>query len=276
MMQVSLTNGLKREKWIHVTHPEPIFKAKLAASPDEFRAAQRLRYDIFVKELGGNGEMVDHENRLERDIYDSYCDHLLLYDEARDAQNGSDVVGVYRILTSDQAEELGRFYSEDEYDLGVLKSSGRKLMELGRSCLHPEYRGGSAMLHLWQALSHYVNERDIEILFGVASFHGTQIDAHKEPLSLLHHNHLAPRELRVVVKHPHNQPMDLIDPDEIDKKRAILAVPALIKAYLRLGGFVGEGAFVDRAFNTTDVCLVLDTKKLSARQKKIYRQRAFK
>ena len=258
-----------------MTHPKPIFKAKFATSPDEFRAAQRLRYNVFVKELGGNGALVDHKNRLERDIYDSYCDHLLLYDAARDSKNGGEVVGVYRILTSERAADLGRFYSEDEYDLEVLKSSGRKLMELGRSCLHPEYRGGSAMLHLWQALSHYVIERDVEILFGMASFHGTKVDAIREPLSLLHHNYLAPSELRVVAKHPHNQSMDLIDPNEIDKKRAILAVPALIKAYLRLGGFVGEGAFVDRAFNTTDVCLIVDTKKVSVRQKQIYGQRDF-
>ena len=132
------------------------------------------------------------------------------------------------------------------------------------------------MLHLWQALSHYIMERGIEILFGVASFHGTQVDTIKEPLSLLYYNHLAPRELRVVAKQPHNQPMDLIVPNELDKKRAILAVPSLIKAYLRLGGFVGEGAFVDRAFNTTDVCLVLDTAKLSERKKQIYVRRDLK
>lgn len=261
---------------MNLSRPEPKFKVKLAASPEDLLAAQRLRYDVFVKELGGKGSLVDHDNQLERDTYDPYCDHLLLYDEALNAQKENAVVGVYRILTSERAAELGRFYSEDEYDLDILKSSGRKLMELGRSCLHPEYRGGSAMLHLWQALSHYIMERGIEILFGVASFHGTQVDTIKEPLSLLYYNHLAPRELRVVAKQPHNQPMDLIVPHELDKKRAILAVPSLIKAYLRLGGFVGEGAFVDRAFNTTDVCLVLDTAKLSERQKQIYVRRDLK
>ena len=259
-----------------MTHPDPKFKAKLAASPGEFRAALRLRHNVFVKELGGKGSLVDHKNQLERDTYDPYCDHLLLYDKARNAQNGGTVVGVYRILTSERAAEVGCFYSEEEYDLDALKSSGRKLMELGRSCLHPEYRGGSAMLHLWQALSQYITEHDIEILFGVASFHGTQVDSLKEPLSLLYHNHLAPRELRVFARHPHNQQMDLVDPDAINKKRAILAMPALIKAYLRLGGFVGDGAFVDRAFNTTDVCLIVDTKKLRKRQKQIYGQRDFK
>ena len=113
---------------MNLSRPEPKFKVKLAASQEDFLAAQRLRYDVFVKELGGKGSLVDHDNQLERDTYDPYCDHLLLYDEARNMQNGNAVVGVYRILTSERAAELGRFYSEDEYDLDVLKSSGRKLM----------------------------------------------------------------------------------------------------------------------------------------------------
>ena len=106
---------------------------KIAASPEEFRAAQRLRYDVFVQELGGAGPMVDHAVRLERDIYDPYCDHLLLYDLACQHGKTGEVVGVYRILTSENAKKIGRFYSEDEYDLDILKASGRRLMELGRS-----------------------------------------------------------------------------------------------------------------------------------------------
>ncbi|MEK9979778.1 MAG: GNAT family N-acetyltransferase [Paracoccaceae bacterium] len=96
---------------------------KIAASPEEFRAAQRLRYDVFVQELGGAGPMVDHAVRLERDIYDPYCDHLLLYDLACQHGKTGEVVGVYRILTSENAKKIGGFYSEDEYDLGVLKAS---------------------------------------------------------------------------------------------------------------------------------------------------------
>jgi len=243
---------------------------KIAASPEEFRAAQRLRYDVFVQELGGAGPMVDHAVRLERDIYDPYCDHLLLYDLACQHGKTGEVVGGYRILTSENAKKIGRFYSEDEYDLDVLKASGRRLMELGRSCLHPNYRGGSAMLYLWQALSRYIFDRNIEILFGVASFHGTDISAIKEPLSLLHHNHLAPRDLRVRAKGPNYQSMNLVELQDMDKKRAMLSVPALIKAYLRLGGCVGEGAFVDQAFNTVDVCMIVDVENLNARQKQIY------
>jgi putative hemolysin len=124
------------------------------------------------------------------------------------------------------------------------------------------------MHHLWAALAGYVAEYEIEVLFGVASFHGTDTAALAEPLSLLHHRHLAPPELRVRARE--YAPMDLIPEAELDRRKAMLAVPSLIKAYLRLGGTVGEGAYIDRAFNTTDVCLILDTKQMSARQMRFY------
>ena len=124
------------------------------------------------------------------------------------------------------------------------------------------------MHHLWAALGRYVAEHEIEVLFGVASFHGTDTAALAEPLSLLHHRHLAPADLRVRAREI--TPMDLIPEAELDRRKAMLAVPSLIKAYLRLGGTVGEGAYIDRAFNTTDVCLILDTKQMSARQTRFY------
>ncbi|WP_417524819.1 GNAT family N-acetyltransferase [Marinovum sp.] len=245
----------------------PEFSVRLARSEDEIRAAQALRYQVFVEELGGGGAMVDHGARLERDRFDPYFDHLLLYDTAREA---APVVGVYRVLRDDQAAAMGQFYSDEEYDLGPLRASGRRLMELGRSCLHPDYRGGAAMFHLWQALAEYVEEHAIEVLFGVASFHGTDAKALAQPLSSLYHNHLAPEELRVRARPAQYQHMDLLPPDQIDRKQAMLQTPALIKAYLRLGGMVGEGAWIDHAFNTTDVCLVMDTARMNAKQRQIY------
>ena len=239
---------------------------RLATSEADLRAAQRLRYDVFVDELGGDGPLVDHEARLERDRFDPFYDHLLLVDEARSGA----VVGVYRLMREDQAARAGQFYSEDEYDLAALRESGRRLLELGRSCLAPAYRGGPGMFHLWQGLASYVAEHGIDMLFGVASFHGTDIARLSAPLSLLHHRHLAPERLRVRARAEHFQPMDLVPEAQIDRRAAMLQVPALIKAYLRLGGFVGEGAFVDRAFNTTDICLVMDTERLSATQRAIY------
>ncbi|MFG6566601.1 MULTISPECIES: GNAT family N-acetyltransferase [unclassified Sulfitobacter] len=239
------------------------FQVRLAQTEADVQAAQRLRYDVFVRELGGGGPMVDHAAGLERDRFDPYFDHLLLTD-----RRSGKLAGVYRVMRGDMAARAGGFYSAAEYDLAPLVQSGRKLLELGRSCLDPAYRGGTAMHHLWAALAGYVAEHEIEVLFGVASFHGTDTAGLAEPLSLLHHRHLAPPELRVRARE--YAPMNLIPEAELDRRKAMLAVPSLIKAYLRLGGTVGEGAYIDRAFNTTDVCLILDTKQMSARQMRFY------
>ncbi|WP_371060112.1 GNAT family N-acetyltransferase [Rhodosalinus sp. 5P4] len=247
---------------------EPLFRVALARAERDILAAQRLRYDVFVDELGGGGAMVDHARRLERDRFDPFFDHLVLIDERRDAASLDHVVGVYRVMRDDQARAAGQFYSEDEYDLAPLRADGRRLLELGRSCLHPDYRGGTAMYHLWSGLADYVDRHGIELMFGVASFHGTDTAALAEPLSLLHHRHLAPPDLRV--RSRVFQSMELMPEDRIDRRRAMLKVPALIKAYLRLGGVVGEGAYIDRAFNTTDVCLVMDTGRMNPRQSALY------
>ena len=239
------------------------FRTRLARTEDDLRRIQRLRYDVFVKELGADGPMVDHVQRLETDRFDPVVDHLMVEDLQRDQ-----IVGVYRLLRGERATETGGFYTEAEYDLMPLLSSKRRLLELGRSCLHRDYRGGAAMYHLWRALAAYVLEHEIEIMFGTASFHGTDIAALAEPLSLLHHRHLAPEALRVRSVKFEN--MDLLAPDAIDRKRAMLAIPPLIKSYLRLGGFVGEGAFVDHDFNTVDVCLVMDTARMNAAQTGFY------
>lgn len=249
---------------------QPDFSAKLVETEAELRAAQHLRYRVFVEELGGGGAMVDHAAQLERDRFDPYFDHLILLDHARGDDIRDQVVGVYRLLRDDQAEAAGQFYSEDEYDLTPLKASGRKLLELGRSCLDAEYRGGAAMYHLWNALAAYVLQHEIEILFGVASFHGTDLEALAQPLSMLHHNHLAPTDLRVIAQPAQFAAMDRVAPEALDRRAAMVQVPALIKAYLRLGGFVGEGAYVDHVFNTTDVCLIMDTERMNKKQKNIY------
>lgn len=241
------------------------FEVRLASTPSELRAAQRLRYDVFVTELGAGGAMVDHAAKLEKDAYDPFVDHLVLY-----CKKSGQAVGVYRLLRADRAQEAGGFYSENEYDLSRLKQSGRNILELGRSCLHPAYRGGVAMHHLWSGLAAYVAHHEVEILFGVASFHGTDIAALAQPLSLLHHNHLAPESLRVTARKEAYQSMNMIPAADLDRRRAMVQVPSLIKAYLRLGGCVGDGAFIDHVFNTTDVCLIMDTALLSERQARIY------
>ena len=242
----------------------------LAESEEDLRASERLRYQVFVEELGGDGSHVDHAGRFERDRFDPYFDHLVLIDESRDRAKLEHVVGVYRLLPGDRLEKSGQFYSEDEFDLSVLKSSGRRLLELGRSCVHPDFRRGAALPMLWDGLADYVRERDIQILFGVASLHGTDVQALKASLSHLFHAHLAPPELRPRALDAVFQTMDLVPPEQIDRVAAMRDVPSLIKAYLRVGGFVGDGAFIDHAFNTTDVCLVVDTARMTASAKARY------
>lgn len=238
------------------------FSVRLAASDQDLRAAQRLRYDVFVDELGSDGPMVDHKARLEIDAFDDVYDHMLLFDD----RNPSDTaIGAYRLLTDEGRSKVGQFYCEDEYDLSAILATGRPVLELGRSCLAKAYRGGIAMMALWQGLAAYIAERHIELLVGVASFHGTDLSALKQPLSYLHHHHLAPFDMR-----PRStifEPMDCVAQGQIDRRAAVAQIPALIKAYLRLGGCVGEGAFVDHAFNTVDVCVLLDIEQMPARQR---------
>ncbi|OAN75508.1 ornithine-acyl-ACP acyltransferase [Jannaschia sp. EhC01] len=249
---------------------EPHLELRLARTPAEIRAAQRLRYRVFIEELGGTGPMVDHDAGLEMDRFDPFFDHLILLDRRR--SKGDQVVGVYRVMREDGAARAGAFYSEDEYDLSVLRASNRPLLELGRSCVHPDYRGGTAMMHLWSGLAAYIAEHGIEVMFGVASFHGLDPAPLAGQLSLLHHRHLAPEDIRPKARAEGSLAMDMIAEGALDRPAAIRAMPALIKAYLRLGGFVGEGAYIDRPFNCIDVCLVMDVARMSEGHRAIYQR----
>ena len=253
-----------------MTAEEGYLSVRLAQDDRDLTAAQRLRYRVFVQELQADGPLVDHAARLERDEFDPLFDHLLLVDRRRDPDGLDHVVGAYRLLPSDRVGAAGRFYSETEFDLGPLRASGRRLLELGRSCVHPDHRRGAAMVLLWNALADYVLDRRIEVLFGAASFPGTDPSRLVQALSYLYHAHLAPEALRVQAKPGQRHRMDLLPAAQVDRRAALAATPALIKAYLRLGGFVGEGAWIDRAFNTTDVCLVMDTARMSERHRGFY------
>lgn len=249
------------------------YLVRLASTSADQAAALRLRYKVFVEEFGAEGPMVDHAMGIEQDEFDEFFDQLVLIDRDLEQAGVDHVVGVYRLLPCDRLESAGRFYSESEFDLTALKASGRRLLELGRSCIHPDHRGGTGMFHLWNALAEYVLDRRIEVLFGSASLRGTDLSQLEMQLSYLHHNHLAPPELRVRAIGPQSVAMNRLRPDQVDRRAALAALPPLIKAYIRLGGFVGEGAFVDTSFNTTDVCLVMDTAKMSAKHREFYVKR---
>ena len=247
------------------------YRVKLAESEVERLGAQRLRYRVFVEEMGARATPEEVAARREWDAFDPWFDHLIL--ESLDpaiADPLDRVVGVYRLMRGEVAAAGPGFYGAGEYDLALIAASGRASLELGRSCVAAEHRGGPGMHLLWNGLAAYVLEREIELLFGVASFPGTDPAPLAEALAYLHQRHLAPPDLRVRAQAAHYLGMDLVPPDEVDPARALLAIPALIKAYLRLGGFVGDGAFVDRDFNTIDVCVVMDTGRMQERYRQFY------
>lgn len=247
------------------------FTVKLAESAEDVAAAQRLRYRVFVEEMGAHASAEEHADRRERDEFDPYFDHLMLIDERAEVSDPLDrVAGVYRLMTGDMAKSGIGFYGATEYDLTRIENYPRNTLELGRSCVGADYRGGAGMHLLWTGLGRYVAERKVEIMFGVASFHGADIAPLAMPLSYLHWNHLAPEDLRVRAQPESFQRMDLLPPDQVSKAEAMRLIPALIKAYIRLGGFVGEGAYVDRDFNTVDVCLLMDTARMVDRYRAFY------
>jgi len=247
------------------------FTVRLAQSDDDVAAAQRLRYRVFVEEMGATPSAEDAAVRLERDRFDPYFEHLLLIDnecKKPDVERG--VVGVYRLLRGTRARAGIGFYGDSEYDLTLLKTYPRETLELGRSCVDAKHRGGPGMHVLWSGLGAYAVEHEVGILFGVASFHGTDTAPISQALSYLHHQHLAPPDLRVTAVAASQARMDILPPDRIDKVEAIRQMPALIKAYIRLGGFVGEDAYIDRDFNTVDVCLLMDTLRMVHRYHSFY------
>lgn len=249
------------------------YRVKLAETAAEREGAQRLRYRVFVEEMGAEVTPEEHAARREWDDFDPYFDHLILLSQDPAIADPLDrVVGVYRLMRGEVARAGPGFYGAGEYDLGPIALSSRPSVELGRSCVAAAHRGGAAMHLLWNGLASYVLEHRIELLFGVASFPGTDPAPLAEALSYLRHEHLAPPDLRVRALPEHYVGMNLVPREAIDAPRALQAIPALIKAYLRLGGFVGDGAYIDREFNTVDVCVVMDTARMTERYLRFYRR----
>ena len=249
------------------------FTVRLAESETDVAAAQRLRYRVFVEEMGATPDPEDAKLRRERDRFDPYFEHMLLIDNEADPDDPLDyVIGVYRLMTGAAAKRGIGFYGASEYDLTKMLEFPKETLELGRSCVAAEHRGGAGMHLLWTGLGNYVARNDVQILFGVASFHGADPKPLAQPLSYLHYNHLAPEDLRVRAIATAYEPMNVLPEDQVDKTEAMRQIPALIKAYIRLGGFVGEGAYVDHEFNTVDVCLLMDTARMVDRYRKFYKR----
>lgn len=231
---------------------------RIATTPAELDAAQALRYNVFYNEMGAQPNEAARGTHRDSDAYDAVADHLLVVDHAI-GPGPEGVVGTYRLIRQAAAERIGRFYSADEYDITPMLVFPGPVLELGRSCVHQNYRGRSAMQLLWRGIAAYVFLHRIDLMFGCASLPGTDPDAIATELTYLHHHHLAPPAIRPRALPDRYVDMRRLDPTTLDPRRALAALPPLIKGYLRLGGFVGEGAVIDRQFNTTDVAVVVKT-----------------
>ena len=231
---------------------------RLAKTDADIDAAQALRYRVFYEEMAAKPSA--EAARLKRDIdaYDDVCDHLLVSDES--AGDGADeVIATYRLLRGTVAADHGRFYTASEYDISNLFGLPGEMLELGRSCVDARSRNRPTMQLLWRGIATYVFHHDISLMFGCGSLHGTDPDALALPLSYLHHFHLAPPALRAKALPNLYVDMNFLPLEEIDRKKALAELPPLVKGYLRLGGFVGDGAVVDEQFNTTDICIIVKT-----------------
>ncbi len=244
---------------------------RLATSPAELDAAQALRYRVFYEEMGAKPIPEVAALRRDFDRYDATCDHLIVVDRERQSDQ---VVGTYRVMRREHARATGGFYSASEYDITRLVNFPGTILELGRSCVDAGYRDRATLQLLWRGISEYVNSHNIDLMFGCASLPGTDPEQLKTQLSYLYHYHLAPEALRAKALPGRFANMDLLSKDSIDPKRALASLPPLLKGYLRVGAFVGDGAVVDHQFNTTDVCIVVKTDLVTDKYFKHYERTA--
>ncbi len=232
---------------------------RIATTAAEIHAVQALRYRVFYKEMGARPDPATFASKLDADQYDTVADHLLVIDHSIGETTAS-IVGTYRLIRRAAAARIGRFYSADEFDISRMENFPGEVLELGRSCVALEYRSRAVMQLLWSGIAAYVFRHRIDLMFGCASLPGTDPDALGPELAYLYYHHLAPAEIRPRALPQRYIDMRRVDPAALgDPRRALTALPPLIKGYLRLGGFVGDGAVIDTQFNTTDVAVVVKT-----------------
>ncbi|MCD2174553.1 GNAT family N-acetyltransferase [Rhizobium sp. C4] len=247
-------------------------ETRIARTASEVDAAQAIRYRVFVEEMHAQVPPMAQLKRRDIDAWDAICDHLLVLDTALEGDAEDQIVGTYRLLRQDVAMANGGFYSSSEFEVAdlVARHPDKRFMELGRSCVLPEYRTKRTVELLWQGNWAYALKHRIDVLFGCASFSGSVPEEHALALSYLHHNARATGRWRVEALPELEHSMDLMPAEAINPRKALAALPPLIKGYLRLGAMVSEGAVVDRAFRTTDVLIVLPIHTISERYRNYY------
>ncbi len=251
-------------------------EVRLACSGKDIKRAQRLRYNVFYRDGAAIADARTMLARRDKDSFDKICDHLLVidhaavqkpFDGARPFKRKPPVVGTYRLLGQDAADRHGGFYTENEFDVGGLIDRHRSLrfLELGRSCVLPPYRNKRTVELLWHGIWTYVRRHRFDVMIGCASLDGTEPDRLALQLSFLHHYARAPLEWRAPAHTTRRVEMNRMPKDAINPKAALHELPPLLKGYLRLGAFVGDGAVIDYQFGTTDVLVILPVTAINSR-----------
>ncbi len=245
-------------------------EVRLAQSPEEVEEAQAVRFQVFYEEHGATPAPEVKKLGRDFDVYDPHSDHLIVIDRC---EGHPKIVGTYRLLRASAAAQCGGFYSAQEYDIAPLLNSGQELLELGRSCVLKEYRMRPVLQMLWQGIADYITDHKVDLMFGCASFHETDIEKLREPLSYMYHYHLAPESMQPRALAERYIDMNLLPKENLDERRVFAGLPPLVKGYLRLGATIGSGAVLDEDFKTTDVMVMVKTDALTGRYRKHYERK---
>ena len=244
---------------------------RLAQGAHEIRACQELRYRVFYEELSAMADSAAAAGRVDADRFDGFCDHLVVARRTPAATPSSimlkdgELVGTYRLLRQEIACRHGGFYTQGEFDVAPLLAAhgGLRFLELGRSCVLKPYRTKPVVELLWQGIWNYVRHHDLDVMFGCASLEGTDPDALAEALAFLAETGAAPE--RWLVRALPDRYVEMRGRASTNPKAALRGLPPLIRGYLRLGCYIGEGAVIDRQFNTTDILILLPVAVINKR-----------
>jgi len=245
------------------------FEVRLASTAAEIDAAQALRYRIFYEEMSAHASPEMAAAKRDFDPFDDVCDHLLVLDRRR-GEGPEGIVGTYRLIRRSAAAKAGRFYSSDEYDIQKVIDYPGEILELGRSCIAKDARNTATMQMLWRGIALYAYHYNIQLMFGCASTPGTDPAQHAQALSYLYQNHLAPPEIRPRALPHRYVDMNILPAGSYEPRKALARVSPLIKGYLRLGGFVGDGAVIDNQFDSTDVFIIVKTELVTEKYMRHY------
>ncbi len=246
------------------------YEVRLTRNKEERRQVRALRYEVFVEEEGASATEEQKNLREEYDAFDRYAEYLAVF------HNGK-IVGTYRIIDRNAADKMDGFYTESEFNISKIKKFDGNIAEMSRACVQREYRDNALVMRmLWAGLGEYIVRRKIAILFGVASWVGTKPVESAQAISYLYYNHLTPLGLRATVLsenfadgvNPKLSRMNILPREFVDENDARHQMTPLIKGYLRLGATFGKGVFIDKAFNSYDVFVMVQTKNIDAAYQK--------